>query len=197
MLKYEKIENVALVQDETDKDGWKIAIYYKKKLDDKQVQELYKKIEAVSVTKIPMQTSITERNTDETVTFRYSNIPQIFNDWIKWRIELELKVIRYLISCQDKELEKLSLLQLAAKNIETWKTIVDVADPVKMLQSKLKLNGNKLTEDQANFLIDLRARQLTKLSRSKLAEGIEKVKVKIVGLKKELKDPNARILKTL
>lgn len=107
-----------------------------------------------------------------------------------------MKVIHYLVSVKDIELEKLSLLQLAAQNLDTMKKTMDVPEPVKLLQ-KLKLNGKSLTEDQAGFLLDLKFRQLTKLSRSKLLEDIKKVKLSITELKKDLKDPNSRILKTL
>jgi DNA gyrase/topoisomerase IV subunit A len=184
------------VQDESDKEGWKIAIYYKKRLDEKQLEELLNKVKQTSVTKISLQTSITERFKDESVKFRYSSIPEVFNDWIKWRIELEMKVIHYLISVKEKELEKLSLLQLAAQNLDTMKRTMDVAEPIKILK-KLKLNGTALTDSQADFLLELRFKQLTKLSRSKLLESIKTVKLVIVSLTKDLKDPNSRILKSL
>jgi DNA gyrase/topoisomerase IV subunit A len=196
MEKYSKLANVERVQDESDKEGWKIAIYYKKRLDEKQLEELLNKVKQTSVTKISLQTSITERFKDESVKFRYSSIPEVFNDWIKWRIELEMKVIHYLISVKEKELEKLSLLQLAAQNLDTMKRTMDVAEPIKILK-KLKLNGTALTDSQADFLLELRFKQLTKLSRSKLLESIKTVKLVIVSLTKDLKDPNSRILKSL
>jgi DNA gyrase/topoisomerase IV subunit A len=196
MEKYAKLPNVERIQDESDKDGWKIAIYFKRKLDEAQIEDLLKKIKALSITKISLQTSITERNRDESVNFRYSTIPQIFNDWTAWRIELEIKLLNYLISVKDKELEKLSLLQLAALNLDVMKKTMDVAEPVALLK-KLKLNGTPLTDDQAAFLLDLKFRQLTKLSRSKLLEDIKKIKSSIVVLKADLKDPQSRILKSL
>jgi DNA gyrase/topoisomerase IV subunit A len=196
MEKYAKLLNVERIQDESDKEGWKIAIYFKKKLDEPQIAALLEKIKEVSVTKVSLQTSITERNKDESVSFRYSTIPQIFNDWVAWRIELELKVLKYLISVKDRELEKLSLLQLAAQNLDTMKKIMDVTDPIVLLK-KLKLNGIALTEEQANYLLDLRFKQLTKMSVKEILSKIKAVKTTILEFKADLKNPNARILKTL
>jgi DNA gyrase subunit A len=193
---YSKIPNVEKVQDESDKEGWKICIYYKKRLDDKQVKELLSLVKTKSTTKLSLQTAITERNSDETVVFSYSNIPEIINRWVAWRIEFELKVINNLIKVRTKELEKLNLLQLAAKNLDTMKQTMDVKDPITLLR-KLKLNKQPLTEDQANYLLDLKFKQLTKLSREKLLKEIEKVKEDISFLEKDLTQPEVRILRGL
>ena len=196
MEKYAKLANVERVQDESDKEGWKIAIYFKKRLEEKLLQDLVKKVETESITKLPLQTPVTTRNTDDTVTFQYSNIPQILSDWLQWRIELELKVIRNLIGIKEKELERLTLLQLAAKNLDTMKRTMDVKEPIKLLQ-KLKLNGKPLTEEQAKYLLDLKFIQLTKLNRDKILADIQVIKTVIVTLKKDLSNPQSRILKTL
>jgi DNA gyrase/topoisomerase IV subunit A len=77
------------------------------------------------------------------------------------------------------------------------KAMLDKDDPIKFIISKLKFNGAKLTDAQANFLLDIRFRQLTKLNVKKILEDIKSVKLIILSLKKDLKDPNSRILKSL
>ena len=199
MSKIASIKGVDSVTDDSDrKTGLNVNINLSKKLEAKERKDVLGKINKELTVSLPFQTAITERMDDgETVKFRYTTIPAILNDWIKWRVELELKVLRYLISKSERELERLSLLQLAAKNMPIMKTMLDSKDPIKFLIGKLKFNGNKLTEEQANFLLDIRFRQLTKLNVVKLLEDIKKVKVVISNLKLDVKKPQARILKTL
>jgi topoisomerase-4 subunit A len=199
LTKLAAINGVVLASDDSDRHvGRNVNITLKKRLEPKDKAIVLSKIDKEITTSLSLQTAVTERLDDgETVKFRYTTIPALLNKWIEWRIELELKVVAYRISKSERDLERLTLLQLAAQNKETMKAMLDKDDPIKFIIGKLKFNGARLTDAQANFLLDIRFRQLTKLNVRKLLEDIKTVKIIIINLKKDLKNPNARILKTL
>jgi DNA gyrase subunit A len=194
---YRDLPEVSKAEETTDKNGISFTIKLKKN-DNPKLQD---KLLSIVTSTLPFQTYLTERSLNENkevqVKFKKTTVPEIINDWVKWRIALELKVIKYLLIKTERELERLTLLQLAAKNMDVMKSMLDQKDPIKFLISKLKFNGAKLTEDQANYLLDIRFRQLTKLNIQKLLDDIKKVKLTITELNKDLKDPNTRILKSL
>lgn len=198
MSKLAALDGVVSVSEDSDRHtGFQLNIHLKKKLEPTALEKTLKAIKKELTVSLSFQTAVTERMDDgETVKFRYTNISTILDQWIAWRIDLELKVIANQLCIKQKELDKLTLLQLAAKNLDIMKQTMDVTEPIKLLQ-KLKLNGVKLTEEQANYLLGLTFKSLTKLSRKKLLDNISSVKKEIRILNKYLDDPKSRILENL
>jgi DNA gyrase/topoisomerase IV subunit A len=191
------LAGVQTVDDDSDRNsGIKFVVTFKRGLSDTEHAKTVAAVKAKLNCDLRCQTAVTERLADgETVKFRYTTIPALMTAWTKWRIELESKVIAYLIAKEMTILERLTLLQLAATHLDVMRKLFDAVDARAFLQKTLKFNGARLTDEQADFLLDLRFRQLTKLNRQKLIEDIKKTRVILVDLRRDLKAPAARILR--
>lgn len=126
-----------------------------------------------------------------------SGIIQLIKDWLVIRRDLATRVLKWQLSQQHQQEEKLSLLQLAHKHRDVLDKCRDQKDPAAYLKSKLKLNKKKLDDTQTNTLLSMTVRQLTKLYLRDLNAEMKQVQSNIDGIKKQLKDVDSVIVKML
>jgi topoisomerase-4 subunit A len=179
-----------------DKKTWKrdvrIVVYYKRGLEKSERMELNKKLENQIITGVPCQTAVTIRNLDETVSFKRTSVPSILNDWVAWRVELEVKVVRYLLQKEQDKLNRLLLIILAVINLRIVIASLESKDPDAYLMKHLKIK-----KEEAAVILDLKVRALAKLNQKELNIKVAECKKIMAALNKDLKNPQERVLRSL
>jgi DNA gyrase/topoisomerase IV subunit A len=114
------------------------------------------------------------------------SIVDIVNDWLAWRVELELKALNLDVVEFEAKLDRLNLLKLASDNI---KIIFDIlnkrgVDKVKSLSTQLKI-----TTEQAQYIWQLAVGRLDRLSSDEIKGDIAAVQAQIKETKVRIKRP--------
>ena len=127
---------------------------------------------------------------------RSSNIIDILETWIAYRIKLEKKACTYWIDKRQKEIDYLNLMRLAVKN---RKFIIQALDkPFNDEQLAAFLSKKlKITVEQANIILDLKVRSLKALEDKTLVRKIKALKEEIGGYKIRISKPRAYIAKQI
>lgn len=201
------LKGVASVDDDTNKHGARYVVGFQRGLSQADLNDLIDKCLELSVRSDSYDIGITIRNPTG-AEFKKVSIPEIFELWAKWRIEVEVRVLKRLISLRNDALAKQELLLLAVDNLE----IIVQSLRVKQAVVKVKIEGAlvevdgsaaflmrnlSITLDQANSILDMKVRQLRALERTKILEKIKEIKVALRELKLDLKVPHERIIKDL
>lgn len=182
------LREIQSVSDVTDKTGFRFEISYVRGLKAEEVLPLVEK-EITRTASYDIGVTVREL---KGVAFSRTTVCKLINDWAKWRIDLEIKVIKHLIQLEEKKLAKLNLTLLAVLNLETVIASLKAADSVAFLVKKLKIS-----EEEANEILDLRVRQLKSLEAKKLRAAIKEVELSIKHLSTHLKVPAGRVIADL
>jgi len=140
--------------------------------------------------------SVTERSVSEEgqadAKFSYISMPDFFGKWSQWRIELERRAISYSMSVEEVKLAKDRLLLLAVQNRKKIIEALDSDNPLGTLMTLLKIS-----QKDANTILDLRIRQLKKLEEKNIKARIAKALATLEKLNIELDDPTERIFSVM
>lgn len=169
------------------------AYYYVKPnrgVTEDQFFDLAEKVEKTLTGSVSYDLGFTVRSETRDHTFHKTNFPAMFNNWIKYRIDLEHKMIEVLIGEQEKAIDRLELLVFAVDNRVAIIKCLDSKDPDTTLSRKLKISMEKAKE-----ILNLQVRKLAKLERAPLVAEIKERKATIKKLKADDKDPIPRIIR--
>lgn len=186
-----KIDGVGGVHDLSDKEGFKLEIVPARGTSPERFAALVDEVTKCAVRKDSYDLGITIRGVDKT-TFEKISFPEFFKRWTAWRIELEVKAIKYLIQQLEVKLARLNLMLKAVINCKVVFDSLQVEDSEGYLVKKLKI-----TREEADTILSLMVKQLKKMDARKLEASIKEVNAEIVQLKKELKAPHNRVLASL
>ena len=166
-----KINGIADIRDESDRDGMRIVIELKKDSNTELViSNLYKKTTlqtnfgAIFLTLIkgkPVQL----------------NLKQYLDYFLKFREETIRKRTSYFLK---NTLEKLEILEGLSKATKDIKRVIEIIeDSENSGEAKLKLIENfSLSEKQANSVLDMPLKKLTNLEKNLIDDDIKKLKEK-------------------
>lgn len=186
-----------LVDETTIENGMRYVINMKKgiKADKDKALQILKPIITKQAYRIAyLMDTYKEVDGEEIVEteFTESSLIDLLYSWIEYREELEEEKIEYQIEVLLKSIDRLKLYKLAHDKRDILDKCRDQNDPKAFLMKKLKVN-----DEDANFLLNLTVRQLTKIySRDVLAE-IKDAENEIKSLKKDLKNVKPLIVKSL
>lgn len=176
------------VSDVSDKKGFRFEITYARGASFKEIKPIIEK----EVTRIASyDIGVTDRQL-KGVTFRRATVMSIIEDWCAWRIELERKVVNYLIEKEQDKLRRLNVTLKAVLNLAVVIESLKKEDSAAYLVLKLKI-----TEEEANTILDLKVRQLKSLEANKLKTAIKEAEGHIKKFQQELKALPARIVRDL
>jgi DNA gyrase/topoisomerase IV subunit A len=178
-----------------------LTIVLKKGLKPKEIEKAVAKIDKELSTSKTFNQNRTHRYIDEVgrpqAKVVTKNMVQFFQDWVKWRIELERKACTYWIGEADKEIRRLDLLAQA----------VDLIDLIVELVKNAKLDEHqvyeryakkaKCTVDEAKYVLGRPIISLRKLEKQKLSESRKAVVAKKNDLEKRRKKPGPYMAKQL
>ena len=122
------------------------------------------------------------------VKFARLNLRRVINSWLSYRINLERKSLEYRISVSEKQIAYYDLLILACSKLDAVFKALRSSDPRSVLVRELKI-----TEEQADTILNLKVRQLSKLDNETIEKQKAEEKKVLSDLKKKLKDPEAEV----
>lgn len=167
----------------------------KRGISEDKFFELAEKVEKILTTKEHFDLGCTVKG-DSGVSFERPNIPQFINTWLKYRIQLEIDYIDYLIKDTEKKLDHQELLLFAVDNrdkiLKALPKVLKSKAPDEALAKALKKPA-----EYAKRILDLQIRRLASLERAAIVKAIKELKAAIKSLKKDRKTPNPRIEKDL
>lgn len=198
-------EDIASIEDDSDIDEHgnpklRYTFTLKKSVAKADVEEYLEDISAEFETSQSLVFATTTRSkvVDEEgasvsdATFQIMTMPQFFKEWAAYRIDLERKSVKYLMTVVEQKLSRAELLLLAVLNRDIIIKALDREDTEKYLMKQLKI-----TEEQVNAILELKVRQLKKLEETNIKTQIKEHKARIKELKAIHKDPTDAIIKSL
>ena len=198
-------EDIASIEDDSDIDEHgnpklRYTFTLKKSVAKADVEEYLEDISAEFETSQSLVFATTTRSkvVDEEgasvsdATFQIMTMPQFFKEWATYRIDLERKSVKYLMTVVEQKLSRAELLLLAVLNRDIIIKALDREDTEKYLMKQLKI-----TEEQVNAILELKVRQLKKLEETNIKTQIKEYKARIKELKAIHKDPTDAIIKSL
>jgi Type IIA topoisomerase (DNA gyrase/topo II, topoisomerase IV), A subunit len=157
-----------------------------KSLSKKQLTALMEEVQETYITALSCKTLVTERHDDgTTVTFRRTTIPNIVTDWVKWRIDFEIKVVDRLIKLEQTKMQRLKWLIWAIDHLELVFKALKTKDPDAYL-----VKHGKISEEHAKYILDQQTRRLSKLSGEELHNKVIECKKYISSLKSQIDNKN-------
>ena len=199
---------VATVDDDTGKTGVRYVIKGKRGVKDKQFDDMVQAVLKHATKSESYDVGITIRNVDGTAKFQKTTHHKILNMWVKWRIEIELKVIKRLREIQLFKQHRQELMLKAVDNLEiiiqalrvkkdkeiirVGKEDVEVDASAAFLMRKLKIDL-----ESANFIMDLKVRQLRLMDRNRILDQIKTHQAEVKALDRDAKQPDVRVLKQI
>lgn len=180
----------------TSKGSSEFTIVMKRAYNSVQFDAYLKKIQNKTKVKASYNINVTSRKatiTDGVVDYEVAllalSVPKLVIAWLRARIETEIRSLNYRIRKQDAAIAYSKLLIFAASKLDIIIPIVRFGKkPREELAAKLKI-----TVDQADQILELKLRQLTKLDQAALQEKL-KAQIKFMEqLNKWLKSPKRKV----
>lgn len=172
-----------------DRDVY-LAIKLKRTISELEIEKVAEEILSKIDFSLSASVSVTKRLKDGAkADFEETNIPNFIHKWVEYRIDLEKRYQQYLIDTADNKTADLNLMKVAASNRKIIMKALDENDPAFYISTKLKL-----TLEQANRILDLAIRRLSKLSEKDLDKQIKELKEKRLQAEKLKANPVPRII---
>lgn len=128
--------------------------------------------------------------------FKRLSIGRYLQQWVHYRIKLELKMLEHLIGETLAKIEHQELLLFAVDNreklLKLLPKVLKAKEPDKALAKELKK-----PIEFASKILDLQIRRLAALERSGITSKIKDLKTLLKGFKADLKNPQPRIVSDL
>lgn len=190
-IKLKDLKGVKSVINTTDKksgDQWEI------KLKNRDQEATVNKIKKITSSKVDFKVNVTERSKDgfkTSVKLFPSTIPDLMWKWLEWRIELEVKCLDYKIKREQDAIAYTKLLIHAIDHLDVvFKALKKGEGQVEYL-----MKGLKITEEQANQILDLKVRQLSALDRKDLVIRMKEQKETLSKLATWRAKPSTKVRK--
>jgi DNA gyrase/topoisomerase IV subunit A len=165
-------------------------------------------VERIWTSFVVMRTNVTERQLTEQaklsgsigldVTFSRMTVPDIINNWAKYRLQLEQTMAKLEIADLQSHNKRLTLTMLAFKYFDIVRDCLTKTDSEQYLATNLsKASGQVVTVEDATYILD---KQLKALKRVNLAACKEKVAENTSNIKRltgVIKSPAASCIDAL
>jgi DNA gyrase subunit A len=176
MVRDGKIEGISDLRDESDRDGTRILIELKRDAQSNIVlNQLYKHT--------PMQTTfgvimlaLVELEP------KILTVKALLEEYIKFRHEVILRRTRFDLAAAEKRAHILEGFKIALSNIDAVIAVIKKSPTVEAARDAL-MREFKLSEIQANAILDMRLQRLTGLERKKIEDEYLEVIKKIEALR--------------
>ncbi|MFN7064605.1 MAG: DNA topoisomerase (ATP-hydrolyzing) subunit A [Aquificaceae bacterium] len=167
-----RLKEISDIRDESDKEGIRIVIELKREAEgNKTLEKLYK---YTALRKnFPLNFVVLIRGEPKLV-----GIKTLLQEFIAHRLEVILRRSKFFLSKAKERLNIVEGLLIALENID--ELIQDIRSSSDTQEARERLmNKYKLTQEQANAVLDMRLQRLTSLERKKLQEEERELKDKI------------------
>lgn len=123
------------------------------------------------------------------VKFHELTIPSLMAKWLHWRIDLEKRSLLYRIKLAKRDIARTKLLIFACDHLEVIFKALRTSDPDAYLIKHLDLS-----KEDANAILELKVRQLSKLDHDKLKQVLKEQREYLSALNEKVKKPKAEVL---
>ncbi len=129
---------------------------------------------------------------DYQVAFHKLTIPQLMVKWLQWRIKLEASALAFRIKVSRARIAFLKLMILAYDNLDVIMAALRKDDPKAHI-----MKGLKITDVQAEAILERKVRQLSKLNRQDLKNKLLAEQENLKSLKLKAENPRKEVLNFL
>jgi DNA gyrase subunit A len=179
------------------KGGSEFTITMKKGYNSVQFESWVKKIAAKTRAKASYNINVTRRTAtvtdgvvDYDVKIHSLSVPRLIMMWLKERLEIEKRSLGYRIKKQKAAIDYCDLLIMAANKLDVIIPIIKKSKtPREELAKKLKI-----TLDQANQILDLTLRKLTRLDQDEIIAKRKTLVAELKVLEGWLKNPKPKMI---
>lgn len=202
MTKIEDLKGVQSTRDDSDEnDPFKTAfvVNFVKSLKGDALDKVVAQVNAIMSSGYNYDVKVTDRyirpNGQAAAKLRSTTIPQIVEDWLKYRIKIEKSACEHWVSEYSEKIAFLNLMRLAISKLDI---IIKHLKNKKLDDKKLKsaiAKDLKISEDEADCILSRNLRQLRHLEDAKLQQQVLELKDSIDALNIRIKKPRAYILK--
>jgi DNA gyrase subunit A len=183
LVKNDVIEDIADIRDESDRDGMRVVIVLKKDADARVVENLLFKYTQMQVTFGIIMLALVN-NRPEVMTLH-----QLIQHWLDHREDVVVKRTGFELRKAEARAHILEGLRIALDHIDEIITLIRGSETVEIAREGL-MTGFKMTEKQAQAILDMRLQRLTGLERQKIEDEYQNLVKLIAELKAILADRN-------
>jgi len=190
LIKDKKIEGVADLRDESDRDGMRVVIDLKKDYEPQiLLNYLYKHSQMQTTFSINMLSLVEGRP-------RVLNLKEMIQYFIDHRIEVVVRRTKFDLDAAERRAHILEGLRIAIDNIDEIVELIKTSKDPATAKTRL-MDRFKLSEVQAQAILDMRLQRLTGLERDKIEKEYQELIETIERLKSILnsKDLQMQIIK--
>ncbi|MDI6591601.1 MAG: DNA gyrase subunit A [Patescibacteria group bacterium] len=183
LVREKKIEGIKDIRDESDKEGMRIVIDLQRGAYPKKIlNQLYKFTDLQKTFHLNMLALV------EGIQPRVLNLPEILNYFISHRKEVVFRRTKYDL---EKAKEREHILEGLHKCLAKINAVIKTIKASKNREEAQKnlIKKFKLTQIQANAILETKLSVLAKLERKKIEDELREIKIKIKELKAILKNP--------
>jgi DNA gyrase subunit A len=183
LVSEKKVEGIKDIRDESDKEGIRIVIDLQRDAPAQKIlNRLYKFSDLQKIFHLNMLALV------EGIQPRVLNLPEVLNYFLLHRQEVVFRRTKYDL---EKAKERAHILEGLARAISS---IDDVISTIKKSKDREDAKNNlikkfRLTDVQANAILDMRLSQLAKLEREKIEQELKQKRQEIKELTAILKSP--------
>tara|TARA_B100000700_G_scaffold88627_1_gene100019 strand:+ start:131127 stop:132692 length:1566 start_codon:yes stop_codon:yes gene_type:complete len=171
--------------------GALFIIECQRNLDTDQFYDIHEAVEKQVTNSVGYRLGVTVRKANDKNAFHYLNYEKFFRTWIKYRINLELRLIKHLLEKAEKELHLQKVYLFAVENMEKLLKVLPKAlvseDPDAALAK-----GMKMPKEDATIILNRQVRKLAKLEAADLKKKIKDIEAEIKQLKVDKEAPGDR-----
>lgn len=186
----------------SDKLEWHITV--KAGVTPADFDKVIKKVETLMTTSISYALNVTERlmipnpavegGKSPEVRFHSFSLPDLMQAWAAFRIKLERAVINHRIGVADEQIHRVRLLIHAHANLKFLFDALKMRFPTKAALRDHIQAGLKITQDDANVIVDLAYHRLSSLDASMLQADLTKLTDAKADLLKQSQAPILNVI---
>lgn len=137
--------------------------------------------------------SVNKENPDKyDVSFKQVSLRELMETWVQYRIRLETAAIKHQIKLSQDRIAYFQLLLLAVANLDVVFKSLRQSDPRAYLVKHMKI-----TEEQADTILNLKVRQLSKLDGEDIQKKLKEEQDHLKSLQRKLKIPDQLVAQFL
>ncbi len=179
LVRNKKIEGISDLRDESDKSGMRIVLDLKREVTPQVIVNLlYKNTQLESTIGIIMLALVD--GVPKTL-----DLKSLINEYVKHRFTVVVKRSKYELKVAEDRLHIVKGLLIALDNLDEVISTIRSSKDVPTAKERL-MKKFKLTEIQAQAILDMRLQRLTGLEREKVKQEHKELEEKIKRLKKLL-----------
>lgn len=183
-----KVEGIAAVRDESDKDGMRIVVEVKNDANANVVlNKLYKMTALQSSFSVNNIALVPDKNDGGVLKPQLLTLKELISCFVEHRHEVVIRRTKFELKEAEKRAHILEGLIIASDNIDEVIAIIKQAESAQAAIEEL-MKRFSLSLIQATEIVNMRLRNLTKMDQNKLREEYEEKKKLIEYLKQILSD---------